>query len=277
MWILKSINNSCAFGRDADGQDVIVFGKGIGFRKTPYELTDLSRVSRTFYGVKPSQAGIVADIPEETVLVAADVVALARAELGVRLNPNAAFVLADHINFAISRAREGVDISTPFANEIRHFFPRELRIGTTALQMANDRLGANLPQSEAANIALHIIDAEGQSSDPEAARRATKIVADVTGILEQGLGVTIDTEGADYARFVTHLRFLAERISNDTHREDGMAPMLETMREAYPEADAVVGTITRYLADEWGWTCGDSETLYLLVHVQRLKASLQGA
>ena len=45
MWIVKNINNSCALGRDTDGQDVVVFGKGIGFRKAPYELTDLSRVS----------------------------------------------------------------------------------------------------------------------------------------------------------------------------------------------------------------------------------------
>ncbi len=277
MWILKSINNSCAFGRDANGQDVIVFGKGIGFRKTPYELTDLSRISRTFYGVKPSQAGIVADVPEETVLVAAEVVTLAHAELGVKLNPNAAFVLADHINFAMARARQGIDISTPFANEMGHFFPRELRIGTAALQMVNQRFGANLPEEEAANIALHIIDAEGESDDPQAARRTARIIKDTTGILEKELGIAIDTESADYARFVTHLRYLAERISTNTHREDGMAPMLQTMRDAYPKADAVARRMVRYFSDEWGWGCDESETLYLLVHVQRLRSSLQGA
>ncbi len=277
MWILKSINNSCAFGRDADGKDVIVFGKGIGFRKAPYELTDLSRVSRTFYGVKPSQAGIVADVPEETVLVAADIVGLARAELGVKLSPNAAFVLADHINFAITRAAQGIDLATPLANEIRHFFPREYRVGKVALNLVNDRLGTSLPDDEAANMALHIVDAEGEPGGTTSAGQATRIIADVTRIAEEELGIPVDTESADYARFVTHLRFLAERISGNVHREDGVAPMLTPLSETYPQAAAIVRHIVAYFYDQWHWECDESETLYLLVHVQRLRSSLQDA
>lgn len=33
MWILKKINNNCALARDDDGQDLVVFGKGIAYRR----------------------------------------------------------------------------------------------------------------------------------------------------------------------------------------------------------------------------------------------------
>lgn len=44
MKITKKINNNVALAQDAKGRELIVFGKGVGFPATPYELTDLSRV-----------------------------------------------------------------------------------------------------------------------------------------------------------------------------------------------------------------------------------------
>ena len=51
MEVYKKINNNVALARDAKGRELVVFGKGIGFVSMPYELTDLSRIQRTFYDV----------------------------------------------------------------------------------------------------------------------------------------------------------------------------------------------------------------------------------
>ena len=51
MEVYKKINNNVALARDAKGRELVVFGKGIGFASMPYELTDLSRIQRTFYDV----------------------------------------------------------------------------------------------------------------------------------------------------------------------------------------------------------------------------------
>lgn len=48
MEVYKKINNNVALARDAKGRELVVFGKGIGFVSMPYELTDLSRIQRTF-------------------------------------------------------------------------------------------------------------------------------------------------------------------------------------------------------------------------------------
>lgn len=51
MKIIKKINNNVALAQDARGNDLVVFGKGVGFPPMPCELKDLSNVQRTFYDV----------------------------------------------------------------------------------------------------------------------------------------------------------------------------------------------------------------------------------
>ena len=87
MWILKKINNNCALARDDDGQDLVVYGKGIAYRRPPYELKDLSIVERTFYGVGGASVAALKDIPSDVLLLAADIVDYASAKLDTEFNP----------------------------------------------------------------------------------------------------------------------------------------------------------------------------------------------
>ena len=49
MKVIRKINNNVAIGKDDNGHEVILFGKGIGFPAIPYTLTDLSKIDRTYY------------------------------------------------------------------------------------------------------------------------------------------------------------------------------------------------------------------------------------
>lgn len=133
MWILQKINNNCALARDSSGQDVVVFGKGIGFKRPPYELMDLSAIDRTFYGVRGSSLAALQDIPDDVVILASDIIEHAKDVLKVEMNPNAAITLADHINYAIKRARDGLAIQTPLAFDVRHLYPKEMAIAKKRL------------------------------------------------------------------------------------------------------------------------------------------------
>ena len=42
MKVIKKINNNVALCLDGNQRELIAFGKGIGFKPIPYELTDLS-------------------------------------------------------------------------------------------------------------------------------------------------------------------------------------------------------------------------------------------
>ena len=56
MKVIKKINNNVALCLDGNQRELIAFGKGIGFKPIPYELTDLSVIERTYYGRIPGPA-----------------------------------------------------------------------------------------------------------------------------------------------------------------------------------------------------------------------------
>ena len=65
MKVIKKINNNVAICLDNNNNELIAFGKGIGFQKVPYELTDISKIERTYYGVNSSYISLINEIPEE--------------------------------------------------------------------------------------------------------------------------------------------------------------------------------------------------------------------
>ena len=125
MKIIRQINNNAALALDGNGKELVVLGRGVGFPKMPYELTDLSRIERTFYDVSPKYFGMAADLPRPLVLACAEIAERAEIELDCALNPNLPFTLADHLNFAAERLRKGIEISTPLAYDVRHLYPKE--------------------------------------------------------------------------------------------------------------------------------------------------------
>ena len=113
MKLLKKINNNFALALDSKGVQIIVEGKGIGFRKMPEELEDLSVISRTYYGTKEQDISLIQSVSEEVMELASKVSAYANDRIGERLNPNLTFILADHIQFSIERYEKQINIKMP--------------------------------------------------------------------------------------------------------------------------------------------------------------------
>ena len=165
MKIIRQINNNAALALDGNGKELVVLGRGVGFPKMPYELTDLSRIERTFYDVNPKYFGMAADLPRPLVLACAEITERAEIELDCALNPNLPFTLADHLNFAVERFRSGLNLTIPIAYDIRHLYPNEFDLGVKALDILKEYTGVSLPDSEAVSIAMHLINAEIENSE----------------------------------------------------------------------------------------------------------------
>ncbi|MDY0394659.1 CAT RNA binding domain-containing protein [Virgibacillus halophilus] len=107
MLVKKKINNNFALCVDSNSQELIAYGLGIGFGKIPYELTDLSKIERTFYNVDSQMYFLVGNISDDIFKISSRIVDLANAYLNESLSQNLVFSLADHIQFAIERKKEG--------------------------------------------------------------------------------------------------------------------------------------------------------------------------
>lgn len=271
MKVIRQINNNAALALDGNGNEVVIMGRGVGFPKMPYELTDLSRVEKTFYGVNPQYFGLAADLPQPLMLACAEIAERAEIELDCELNPNLPFTLADHLNFADERLRKGIRVTTPLAYDVRHLYPKETEIAGRALELLRERVGLDLPETEAVNIALHLIDAESEAGDMHSMMMTLEILAQVDGIVERELQIRLNKDSFSYSRFTMHLRYLIQRLDSGKQVEEHIGGMLGQIRREYPRIYRCACVVSEYFLNTWGWKCNDEEVLYLVLHIGRLQ------
>lgn len=275
MLILKKINNNVALASTDTGEEVVVFGKGVGFHEMPYELEDESVIQRVFRDVDEKSIDGFEGISDEVLLVASDIVALADKALDCKLAGNLVISLADHLQYAVERAGEGVAIENPLSHEVAFVYPRETELGHRGVEIVLDRLGVELPESEVTSIALHLVNAEvdgmGSAQDMDLGMKSTVILERATQIIEGQLGQKLDRTSYAYVRFVAHLRFLIRRLMRGSCKETENSGLFRQAARDFPDAYRCAAGFNEYLKREYNWSCSDEEMLYLMMHVNRLR------
>ena len=266
MKLLRKINNNAAVAQDNRGREMVVLGRGVGFHPMPYELTDLSVVYRTFYDVDPQYYEILSNLPEGALLAAADITEQSEIALRTELNPNLPFTLADHIAFAQQREKQGIRMAAPLHYDVQHLYPREYELGLRALETVRLRTSSSLPRAEAVSIALHIVNAE-----LEGTLTAVEVLDEVTTSVEQELGIVLNRESYNYARFAMHIQFLVRRLSAGAAMEQGSGKMLDELSREYPAVYHCACTVAQDIEQRHGWHCSCDEVLYLMLHIYRVQ------
>lgn len=134
MKVVKCINNNVAICLDDDNNELVAFGKGIGFKKPPFEI-DVAVIQKTYYGIDENYVHMINEIPEEILLLSEEIIKYAENELDYIFSPNVIFTLADHINFAIVRCKEKLNITLPIVQDIKFLYENEYAIGKYALSL----------------------------------------------------------------------------------------------------------------------------------------------
>ncbi len=275
MQIIRSINTSAAIGLDSSGHEVVLLGKGIGFPKMPYELEDLSVIDRSFYDVDPRYVDMLSGLKEPVLMASADLVEQAEFNLKCELNPNLPFTLADHLQFAMERMAKGIDLTAPLAYDVQHLYPNEYELGQLALDILQDYTGTRLPECEAVNVALHLINAEVEKGDEHSVQAMLQIIGEVDDIVERNLHFRMDKASYSYSRFAMHLRYLIQRLSSNQPVENLGGGMLKPLANEYPDVYICAREVTEHLRKAYGWQCSSEETLYLMLHINRVREKEQ--
>lgn len=271
MQIIKKINTSAAIALDSAGREIVVLGKGIGFPPVPYELDDLDKIERTFYDVNSQYIGLVETLPQNILIASAEIADMAKIELDAELNPNLPFTLADHLKFAVERLKIGMDLTNPISYDIRHYYPKEVKLGLRALSIMKDKTKIKLPSSESVNIAMHLINAEAKKDDVTFVLKSTKIFNEIERIIEDQLSVKLNQETYEYSRFITHLRYLVYRLSSSENVDSKNDLLISIVAESYPDIHKCAKEIVSYLEGTWGLECSEDELLYIMLHINRMR------
>lgn len=277
MLILKKINNNVALASSDAGEEIVVFGKGVGFHEMPYELEDESVIQRVFRDVDEKCIGGFANIADDVLLVASDIVAMADKALDCALAGNLVVCLADHLQYALERTGDGIAIENPLSHEVAFVYPREVELGRRGIELVSERTGVNLPESEITSIALHLVNAEvdgmGSVQDMDLVMKSTVILERATQVIEGQLGQQLDRTSYAYVRFVAHLRFLIRRLMRGGCKETENSGLFRQAARDFPDAYRCAAGINEYLKRDYNWSCSDEEMLYLMMHVNRLRQS----
>ena len=274
MKVIRKINNNVAIGLDKDQREVVIFGNGVGFGVMPNELTDLTKIERTFYNIDSRYYGLLNEIPENIFLIVTRLLDIAKSKIGGDWNPNVVFILADHIHFAVERYRKGISIPLPYSYELEYEHPELTDVAKWFIRKINEDLHVTLGMDEVTSITMHLINAQGvretQTEQKYSPQRIALVIQDITDIVEAFFQIKIDQKRFHYFRFKNHLKLFLQRKERGEQFDQKKKELYESIRKTYPDVFKCVNLIDDYFLKEFSERCPQEELLYLMVHIIQL-------
>lgn len=281
--IKKVINNNILCVVDDKGAELIVTGRGLGFGRKIGQRVDPADVEKTYRMEDKTEQRrlreLVEQIPLEHLNLTQDLIREIKSVIHQPLNESLLITLADHISFAIQRKEQGVEFKNPLSGSILCYYPAEYQLGQRCLALIRERCGVDLNPDEASFIALHIVNAELNTSMSEM-YDITRLIEGVVEVVEyfyRDVGV-FDRESLAFNRFVVHLRYFAQRLfqgklMEDTPDESDVAfraLIARNCKQHYKCAQCVA----EYIKNTWHQTLSQEELIYLTIHLKRVSGDL---
>ncbi|MGX7150174.1 BglG family transcription antiterminator LicT [Enterococcus ureasiticus] len=277
MEILKILNNNVVIVRNEDNEEVILMGNGLGFQMKAGSEVDTAKIEKVFKlenQVEPEQIEqLFAEIPEEIIEISYKILSHAKNVLKKELNESSFIAIADHLHSSIQRAEKNIQVKNFLLWDIKRFFPVELDIARSAIQMVNQQLHVNLTDDEAGFLALHITNAQLDSNHEDAVS-LTQLIEEILTIIKYTLRINFAENDIYFQRFITHLKFFTERVLK-AHPAKTSADQVENelfslVTNQYPEAFEATKKVTELLKNRRNYTISKDEQVYITIHLARI-------
>ena len=261
MEVLRVFNNNVVLAKDGNSE-VILTGRGLGFQAKPGQRIDETKVVKRFVpsdGRDPDHmAELLSNIPPEIIRLVTE--AMTRIGMGAQIERRPALVmaLADHLTGAIRRINKGVEVEYPLQAEVQSLYAHEYEQAEKLVAVLNSYLGGILPDGEVVAFALHLVNAGFTTGDLTRTYKITGVIQQMIKVIEQSYNVKLDQHSVNVGRFITHLRYLFVRISQNKQLDSEPQPIIDTIKETYSDAMRCADKIA------------EDEIAYLALHVSRV-------
>ncbi|MEI7219904.1 BglG family transcription antiterminator LicT [Pectobacterium carotovorum] len=278
MKIAKILNNNVVTVIDENNNESVVMGRGLGFKKHSGDLLDETLIERVFVmksGELTSRLQeLLSEIPMDVITTADKIILLAKESLPGKLQNSVYISLTDHCHFAIERHKQGVDIRNVLLWEIKRLYPKEFAVGLEALDIIEQRLAVRLPEDEAGFIALHLVNAQLDSEMPEVLQ-ITKIMQEILNIVKYQLSLDYNEQALSYHRFVTHLKFFAQRLIGKSTVFSDDESLHDVVKERYQLSYRCAEKIQVHIVQKYHYTLTKEELMFLTIHIERVRTEGQ--
>ncbi|WP_462413006.1 BglG family transcription antiterminator LicT [Neobacillus sp. Marseille-QA0830] len=275
MEIKKILNNNVVVSTNSGNQEVVVMGRGLAFQKKIGQEIDASQIEKTFvletHGMTEKLAKLLKETPEQYLNISSKIIEYAQSRLSYKLDDYLYVALTDHLSFAISRHKQGIELKNPLQWEIRKYYKQEYQVGLQALDIIEEGTGVRLGEDEAAAIALHLVNSQLSGENMATAIQVTEMVNTILNIVKYHFKMELDESSLNYERFLTHLRFFAVRFVRREKLDDTIDEFFyEQIAHKYTEAFNCTQKIATYLESNFKWSLSRDEEIYLTVHIHRV-------
>ncbi|MCO6542196.1 MAG: PRD domain-containing protein [Lactobacillus sp.] len=275
MLIQRILNNNTVIAQKQNQQMVLAFGPGIGYQKKIGQSLNKYDVEKVLEIHDPDTfnrfTDLVINVPSVEVSVAEKIINFAKIKLGKNLSEVIYVDLTDHLHSFVQRYHEHLVLHNSLKWDIARLYPDEYAVGEKALQIIKQYLNLKPVDDEAAFIALHFINAE---SGNELADEIVKIVREIEQIVKDYYHTELDEDSLSYYRFITHLKFFAQRCLLQQHYDDEDDALLAIIQEKYAKAYSCAKKVQVYISNKYRYRINNTEVLYLTVHINRLVKNL---
>lgn len=277
MIIKRVLNNNTVISSNSKGVDVLLMGKGIAFGKKKGQTIDMELIEKTFLlkdkATQSKFTELLINVPMEHILVSEKIINFGKIKLGKNLNEIIYVNLTDHINSAIDRYQEGLILKNPLRWDIARFYPDEYAVGEKAIDVVRNDLGVAFEIDEAAFIAIHFVNAEMDKTF-DFAYEIAEITKKIEVIVKNHYRTEFDEDSLDYYRFITHVKFFAQRLLAGDHYDDEDEELLNTLKQKYEGEYACALEIKAYVQKDFEYELSSTELLYLTAHIRRITKNL---
>ncbi len=273
----KVLNNNVVIAIDESGRERVLMGRGIGFQLKPTDAIDPAHVEKTFVldsgdGAR-DELRLLAEVPYPVLEAVSRAVDGAERALGRALGRGFTIAVLDHMQFVLERLDQGVRIPSTPMPELRVLHPQEFSAAAAMAASISTALDRTLPPEEAVFLTMHLLNATRDEPNGTAALLFRRVQHVVTTV-ENGLGVRLDTDSLDYSRFVLHVQFLLQRLVSRSMLRSHDTSFFEFAKHSYPASFDIATEVKSYVLAATESELTDEEVLYLIVHIERLKAQI---
>lgn len=272
MKVLKAINNNVVSCVDANGRELVVMGRGLGFHVKPGDSLEPSVAEKIFRMDSQEEVHRLKDLfamlPPELLEVCNQIIDYAKGAICRQLNESVYLTLTDHIRFALNRSSQGISMPNPLLTEVKVFYPTEFTVGQYALERIREKMGVALAPDEAASIALHLVNAEYDSS-MNATMHAAQVLRPVVDLMSSWPSLMLNREHLYYDELLVHLKFLAMQTSARAEGEWVSPKLAQAVEDAFPAEFACAGAVISYISEKCGNPIPGSEQAYLAICIHR--------
>lgn len=273
MKIAKILNNNVVMVQDEQGREQVVMGRGLAFQKRVGDSLNDAQIEKVF---APQSDLLVRrleellhQIPPEVMTTSNCIIDLAIQRLG-KLQESLYITLTDHCFFAIERQKKGLAIKNVLLWDIKRLYPKEFELGQEARAIISRRLNVELPEDEAGFIALHLVTAQLNNEMPEV-MHVTRVMQEILQLVKYQLRLEYNESSLSYQRFVTHLKFFAQRMLTRTVVDDEDVSLHTAVKDNYPKAWKCAVKIAQHLQQSYQRELTAEEIMFLAIHIERVR------